>query len=125
LEVNFSDGQTDYLEGVPIPKNRRRSNVVLDPMWLNASIGSHPYYANSTTAVQSWLEPDSLCDELLSLVANFANNTITYNNTWPFSGPNSNSFTHSLLNAAGLSVEGGLSNFWFPGWSNTSVPFGQ
>jgi RHS repeat-associated protein len=127
LKVTLSNGQTDYLEGIPSPKNPAQSNVVTDPMWLNASDKTTgPYYSNSTSAVQSWLETDSLCDKLIKLVDNgFANNTITYNNSWPWDGPNSNSFTHSLLDTVGLSVYGGLSNFLYPGWSNTSVPFGN
>jgi hypothetical protein len=56
-------------------------------------------------------------------VSDYSDYTITYNNWWPWGGPNSNSFTHSLLNDFGLTVPGGLSNFSYPGWSNTSVPF--
>ena len=124
LKVTFSTGTTDYLEGVPIPKNPAKTNVVTDPMWLNASVKTTgTYYSNPTTLIQQWLETDSLCDSLVNLVEGYTNNATTYNNTWPWSGPNSNSFTHSLLNMFGLSVEGGLSNFWYPGWSNTSVSF--
>jgi len=125
LKVVLSDGLTDYLEGIPIPKKSNKSNVITDPMWLNSSRKTTgPYYGNPTSQVQLWLEPDSICYKLISLVVGFVNNKITYNNNNPFNGPNSNSFTHSLLNAVGMSVEGGLSNIKYPGWSNTSVPFG-
>lgn len=125
LKVDSPTIGIHFLEGIPQPKDKAHQDLTSDPMWLNASDSSpKPFYPNKTTLITSWLEPDEVCDRLVAMVHGFTNNAITYNNSWPWDGPNSNSFTHSLLNANGLSVAGGgLSNFWYPGWSNTSVPF--
>jgi len=124
--VFLGGGGSDYLEGILQPKNPAKSSLT-DPTWLNGSDSkTGPFYPLPTSLVTNWLEPASVCTRAVNLVDNFivsGNNKITYNNQFPWSGPNSNSFTHSLLNTLGLAVPGGLSNLWYPGWSNTSVPF--
>jgi RHS repeat-associated protein len=104
----------EYMEGEP-------QGSALMP-FLNAVLGTQP--SNPSNATQLWTmpEPIGVCNVLLKNASGYQDNTVFYNNSWPWSGPNSNSWTHSLLSSVG--VQGpSLSNFWYPGWNNTSVPF--
>jgi RHS repeat-associated protein len=111
---NQTPQQATYLEAEPISG------------YLNAEIDiGHPY--NTTTPYTAvWgptTESASFCDKLIALAENYKNDVVKYNYKNPFAGPNSNSWTHSLLAAAGLANGPNLSNLKFPGWSNTGVPF--
>ena len=120
--VSQTPAQAQFLEGEPVAKNPSDKNGSLTPQWLNG-FNDAPLSSNSSTLVFSFLEPASICDSLVSHESKYPNNTVTYNNWFPWSGPNSNSWTHSLLLAAGITGIPDLSNLQYPGWSNTSVPF--
>jgi RHS repeat-associated protein len=127
LSVGQSPAQAQFLEAEPIAKDPNK-NGKLDPKWLNGfDTTGHPLSTNGSTLLGSMVESQSVCDKLISLEAGYEkdhNNTITYNNGNPWAGPTSNSWTHSLLNAAGIGgIVPGLSNSRYPGWSNTGVPF--
>ena len=126
LEVQDLDHVPHYLEGFPQPKTSGGS--LLGPAWLNHAngFGTH-LYTTPLRVVDSWSVPQGICNALITKVDLYADNTVTYNNSvmlwW---GPNSNSFTHSLLNIVRLSVPSWIN--WVldadaPGWINTSVPF--
>jgi RHS repeat-associated protein len=126
LEVEIPDANSYFLEAGPVPFTRLG---IAGPSWLNASVETTaPMYHLPTTAIYGWEEPESVCERLLTTFGSYKQNTILYNNipTAVFWGPNSNSFTHSLLNTAGLSVPWWMSPWllvYAPGWINTSVPF--
>jgi RHS repeat-associated protein len=125
--VSLTGGGSNYLEGAPSPKNPAQPNTFTDPMWLNGFDTPTPIYNNFPTQfITEWLVPANVCQTAINDVDHFSNNTKTYNNSHYWVGPNSNSFSHSLLVALGLSVPGisnAIADFWAPGWSNTSVPF--
>jgi hypothetical protein len=96
---------------------------------LRKTKGLPPYRPDAAGKVVGWPEQAARqVSELMSFLARASSEhvrraIIAIENT-EISGPNSNSFTHSLLNAIGLAVPGGLlSNFFYPGWDNPSVPF--
>jgi len=128
-EVQYA-GQTaapaQFLEGEPRAKNPGDKNGSLAPQWLNGFNDPAPLSSNSSTFLFSLGESQNACDRLVSLESSYEtnhSNTITYNNWFPWTGPNSNSWTHSLLLAAGITGIPSLSNLQYPGWSNTGVPF--
>jgi hypothetical protein len=90
--------------------------------------GLPPYRPDAAGKVVGWPEQAARqVSELVSFLARASSQDvrraiIVIENT-ELSGPNSNSLTHSLLNAVGLAVPVELSNFFYPGWDNTSVPF--
>ena len=111
-----------YIEGIPEPKVEGAG--LRSASWLNKSVRlfGHQYStAASVVSNGAFRLSDEQCQRIVNLAGGYKDNTVTYNNTWFFSGPNSNSFTHSLLQKAGLFLS--LSNNFYPGWANTSVPF--
>jgi hypothetical protein len=126
LKIDKGGGTYNYLEGIPIPKDPQHSNLLFDPLWLNKSNGTtKSYYDMAIDFTRSLTTTTAICDTLVSFVSNYKKNSITYNNSSPFAGPNSNSFTHSLLNSAGLTVPWYWGDLYAlaPGWNYTSVPF--
>jgi hypothetical protein len=119
MQINGVTLPETYYEAGPIDKTTGQSGGVSNS-WLDSldapDSTTHAYNDTSSTMIWETGFSADECAKNFAIAANvtrYPQNKITYG----FPSPNSNSFTHSLLNLSGVSV---------PWWVNTILgnPFG-
>jgi RHS repeat-associated protein len=127
LKVTIGNQAAEYLEAGP--QWVATPVLALPPIaYLNKSSDtSKPMYPLPITSVHVWSNlPESICKTINMEYNGYGNLKIGYNSMGPavWAGPNSNSFTHSLLHSVDLNLSWAQDlrmSIFAPGWDETSI----